>query len=202
MLFKCETCETLFKKASHLNDHIANKHESTGERNCTNCAKKYRQMNNFVVHFKKEHLPKCPKKNCNSKKLCKTCEKPLNTAKKAWIESGIQTNSEQKKVFVSSRELIVLEIQTKYCLFQSEYSHKCQSCDGVFKEASHLNDHIANVHESTGERSCTKCRKKECNSKKLCKKCEEPLNTAKKTWMEPEIRQNPDRKKVSLITSR
>lgn len=89
MSHKCGYCEQLFKKKSHRNDHELNKHELNGVRKCVCCEKKYRQINNFVVHFKKMHWIQCKKKNCTSKNLCGGCAKKIDSAKKCWREGKV-----------------------------------------------------------------------------------------------------------------
>lgn len=49
---------------------------------CTQCEKVYKQVVNFVEHFKKEHI--CKKSNCTSKAACKRCREKIVTAKEQW----------------------------------------------------------------------------------------------------------------------
>lgn len=67
-LHKCKECDLSFNKANHLEEHVANKHRLSCGRKYPTCPRKYRQINNFVVHFKKEHLH-CRNKTCSTKNL-------------------------------------------------------------------------------------------------------------------------------------
>lgn len=84
MPYKCRSCAKQFKTKSQCNAHEANIHGTLDGRKCVACGRKYRQMNNFVVHFKKEHLIQCDIKGCSSKTLCRGCANELDRAKKDW----------------------------------------------------------------------------------------------------------------------
>lgn len=113
-----------------------------GGKACTHCPKVYRQMNNFVVHFKKTHISKCMVKTCTSKNLCGKCLKPLNAAKIKWINSKIQMKLTPKQVFFLSYEIYEYILKICYGLFQSECEKKHLLGKNTVKEGSHLNDHV------------------------------------------------------------
>lgn len=95
MPFTCQSCGKVFTTKSHCKDHKLNKHSKPGGRKCTECEKQYRQMNNFVAHFKKEHL-NCKTNGCNTQRLCNKCAGLLKNAKKTWLECELRVNRKPK----------------------------------------------------------------------------------------------------------
>lgn len=83
----CKLCKITFKSRSNFNDHKKNVHGKNGSRKCTHCNSEYRQLNNFIVHFKKVHLDRCDNKNCVSIRRCDLCTAKLNEVKKKWSAS-------------------------------------------------------------------------------------------------------------------
>lgn len=79
-------CKKKFTRTSNLTEHIKQQHQNEPESvRCPehNCASGFKQMVNFVVHYKKKHLNKCGCKN-NKGKLCFKCENGTNSAKMKW----------------------------------------------------------------------------------------------------------------------
>lgn len=72
----CKKCKLKLTRHYNLKVHEQLCAGKIGHKKCTKCEKMYRQLNNFVVHFKKEHLDQ----SANKKKQ----EKDLAHAKSQW----------------------------------------------------------------------------------------------------------------------
>lgn len=182
MVFICDICcspqKNVFKKKSHLKDHIELIHLLVGSRKCIKCHSEFKQMCNFVAHFKKLHL-KCKNINCTSKVTCGKCASTLKSSKSEWKKS--------KPLAVNVKEA----------------NYECVSCDISFTTKSHLKSHNNLKHSHpTDPKKCTECDKKyaqqsnfvvhfkknhiceknKCCPKKPCKMCEQKLVAAKRSW--------------------
>lgn len=126
--YKCTKCNVKpFTQKSHLNSHMRLKHDEIGKRMCVKCecTNSYAQINNFVVHFKKEHLNKnC--KHCDEERLCKICDLDLSEAKVKWQLQPLEINSPEYEVI-------------------SE--HNCHICEISFTQKSHLISHNKLKHD-------------------------------------------------------
>lgn len=179
--YKCEKCDVKpFTQKSHLSTHIKLKHcDESGNRECIRCKRNFAQINNFVVHYKKEHLKrKCGQ--CIGKDLCKICHLDLQEAKVEW----------QLKPFLSAKQI-------------TTGAHICQVCKMSFGQKSHMNAHHRLKHTESTQRVCTECNvhfaqmnnfvvhfKKNhllkdcarCNDQKFCDPCKAIVARAKKLW--------------------
>lgn len=101
-----------------------NKHSTSKSRKCLKCNRAYRQMNNFLVHFKKEHLHMCMRKRCSPRKLCETCIIHVENAKREWKKKK-DPNAGFKRISVNRYSEKLTEK-----LRQDDIQCECQvSCD-------------------------------------------------------------------------
>lgn len=155
----------------------------------------YSQMNNFVVHFKKEHMPKkCSQ--CNGKDLCTVCKLFLEQAKLEWQLKPLKSNLGQN--FPNG-------------------SHICQVCKMSFGQKSHLNAHFKLKHSLSKPRACTEMMCKSifaqinnfvvhfknkhfvhCDDKS-CNECLEKLDQAKTLWRSAAIVSLPEVKQIPAV---
>lgn len=135
-IFKCLYCNIKpFAQKSHLTTHTNLKHENSGKRECISCSSSFAQINNFIKHYKKQHLNEnCDQ--CIGNELCKICELDLKTAKLEW-------------------QLKLQEVQSPR--FEPVGGHTCNVCQKTFFQVSHLNAHAKLKHGPSKRILCPEC---------------------------------------------
>lgn len=116
---RCPACDEKFGRTSNLTEHIKLKHKiSSGKelniglprKKCIrkSCSSAFKQMSNFVVHFKRQHLNECM---CTDKS-CKHCETKLRSAKNKWRIHG--------EIHRIDSNPVVCEIPKYYAIYRSD----------------------------------------------------------------------------------
>ena len=126
---KCDICAQAFSKGRQLRLHIKTVHE--GQHKCEICEKVFNKLCNLQSHMKIAHTEETSNEKTNNEHKCDHCDEIFRVLPDLQIHS--------KEVHG------ILKI------------HKCEICNKDFSKRTHLNAHLAIVHEQGDLPTTTIC---------------------------------------------
>ena len=148
--FKCGQCIKAYPLKHHLDRHIFMAHKRKKNKHCDFCGKNFFNLHmHLIKHFgefyiKDEKLYQCKK--------CDNVYIELNDFMKHTTESDCFKKPKKHK---NSEKPQNKSIKKSY----KSSNHKCEHCNGSFRDKTGLNHHTKMVHEKIKNAKCDICNK-------------------------------------------